>query len=292
MRVLTCPGFEPLMSNLVPFKVLLRLIAMGYLLTLAFSSSAAVSNPIVVESRSDTEQPFRAPVIDKEPISGSENQYQLQLLQQDLLELRGMVEELNHELQLMKNRQEDRYLELDRRFEDFRRQSGQSVTPLPTGTTTGVEQTTTNNEVKQSAETSTTLKPLAGDAEKVLYDTSLELIRNRQYEQAIKQLQAVISRYPNGEYAPNAYYWLGEVYAAMPEPDYEMARQSLAQVISFFPDNRKVPDAAFKLGKVYNLMGDCARARDILEQVIKQNQGKTVAKLAETYLREKVTCDN
>jgi tol-pal system protein YbgF len=273
------------MSKTSAFIVSLKLVAVGGLLAMAISTSAEVQNPIVVESRGDGEKPFRSPVVETEPISGMENQYQLQLLQQDVLEIRGLVEELSPELQVMKSRQEDRYLELDRRFEDFRRQSGKSVAAMEVAPPESVDQLHTRPQSSVPVATS-------GDSEKVLYDTSLELIRNRQYEQAIKQLQQVISRFPDGDYAPNAYYWLGEVYAAMPNPDYEMARQSLAQVISFFPDNRKVPDAAFKLGKVYNLMGDCARARDILEQVIQQNQGKTVAKLAETYLREKVVCEN
>ncbi len=279
------------MSKIIAFIVPLQLIATGFLLTLAVSSSAEVNNPIAVESRSDGEAPFRSPVVETQALSGMENQYQLQLLQQDVLELRGLVEELNHELQMMKSRQEDRYLELDRRFEDFRKQAGKGLPEGGAVPTEGADQIGAVSSDAAAAVIAPAVS-LTESSEKALYDTSLELIRNRQYEQAIKQLQEVISRYPAGEYAPNAYYWLGEVYAAMPNPDYELARQALAQVISFFPDNRKVPDAAFKLGKVYNLMGDCARARDILEQVIQQNQGKTVAKLAETYLRDKVVCEN
>jgi tol-pal system protein YbgF len=281
------------MSNLHSFLVPLQVIALGYLLTQVINSHAEQSipvNPIVVESLSEEEKPFRAPIVEDQPISGIENQYQVQILQQELLELRGLVEELDHELQLMKRRQEDRYLELDKRFEDFRKSAGRTTVPAAGGSLSGIETAGTGNESTSSFDNTKRAAQPGGDSEKSLYDTSLELIRNRQYELAIQQLNIVISKYPSGEYAPNAYYWLGEVYAAMPDPDYEMARQSLAQVISFFPEHRKVPDAAFKLGKVYNLMGDCARSRDILTQVIQQHQGKTVAKLAETYLREKVEC--
>jgi tol-pal system protein YbgF len=123
-------------------------------------------------------------------------------------------------------------------------------------------------------------------SEKEMYDTALELIRNRQYDVAITQLQAVIDGYPSGDYAPNAYYWLGEVYAANPQPELEKAQQALAQVISSYPGHRKVPDAAFKLGKVYHLMGDCDKSRDLLSQVADQQQGKTVGKLAASYLSD------
>jgi TolA-binding protein len=102
----------------------------------------------------------------------------------------------------------------------------------------------------------------------------------------------MIAQYPDGSLAPNAYYWLGEVYAAKPQPDYEAARKALAQVITFFPEHRKVPDAGFKLGKVYHLMGDCVRAKELLERVMDQNPGKSVSKLAETYLRDNIGACN
>lgn len=231
--------------------------------------------------------PFQEPIEENGDLSpgavtagmeGIESQYQLQLLQSEVMELRGLVEELTFNFERMRGMQEDRYLELDKRFQSLR-QGG-----VDTGGTNVRQGATDPNNATGSIQPS-------GQAEKTLYETALELIRNRQYDLAITQLREVIAQYPEGTYAPNAYYWLGEVYAAKPDPDYEKARQALAQVISFFPDHRKVPDAAFKLGKVYNLMGDCARATDILNQVIEQHRGKSVSKLAESYLRDNVNCE-
>jgi tol-pal system protein YbgF len=222
--------------------------------------------------------PFQTPVeeVTESPAGGIEGQYQLQLLQNEVMELRGLMEELNHQIERMQATQEDRYLELDGRFQDLLEERGTGGGGSNVGSGAGPVLATGGT---------------AGQDEKTLYETALELIRNRQYELAITQLQAVIAQYPDGGYAPNAYYWLGEVYAAKPEPDYDNARKALAQVITFFPDHRKVPDAAFKLGKVYHLIGDCDRATDLLNEVIEQQQGKSVAKLAESYLRDKVRCE-
>ena len=129
-------------------------------------------------------------------------------------------------------------------------------------------------------------------SEKDLYETTQVLIRNRQYEMAITQLEALIVRFPDGDYTANAYYWLGQVQAAKTNPDFEKARQALAQVISYFPEHSKVPDAAYALGKVYYKLGDCDRGTDLLQQVIDQYPDKSAAKLAENYLRESVNCDN
>ncbi len=228
---------------------------------------------------SSEEVVFQAPVEDDVApgMEGIETQYQLQLLQQEVQELRGLVEELTYQLERLRDTSEDRYLELDSRVQSL----------IATGVTHGnvggadidIADVTAEPEIVSGSQN-----------EKALYETALELIRNRQYDLAITQLQAVIAQYPNGDFTANAYYWLGEVYAAKPEPDYENARQALAQVITFFPDNRKVPDAAFKLGKVYHLMGDCDRAAELLNQVAREHKGKSVAKLAEAYLRDKVNC--
>ncbi len=232
----------------------------------------------VAESQSVTSRPavsYRPPIEDQDQGRESiETQYQVQLLQQEVMELRGLVEEQRFEINRLKTNADERYLELDSRLQQILRTSNGQATL----------------ETSESPQ-----KPVIEKGtrdEKSLYDTSLELIRNRQYDLAITQLQSLISRYPDGEYAPNAYYWLGEVYAAKPVPDLEKARTALAQVISFFPDHRKVPDATFKLGKVHYLLGDCTRAKQILEQVISRNEGKSVAKLAEDYLRDTVRCAN
>lgn len=292
-------NFRPLFSSY--FSGVFRLFLMGdtpFLFLLLFIAAIsltvqAAQNPIVVESLTAEPSasttavsemvPYQMPIEEDSTsgVDGLEGQYLLQLLQRDVMELRGLVEELTYQIKKMRATQEDRYLELDGRFQDLRQEMGNRKAGPYDGAVV--------NEFEPGPDSH------AGESrrqdEKTLYETALELIRNRQYDLAITQLQAVIAQYPDGSYAPNAYYWLGEVYAAKPEPDYDNARQALAQVITFFPEHRKVPDAAFKLGKVYHLIGDCDRATDILNQVIKQQKGRSVAKLAESYLRDKVNCE-
>jgi tol-pal system protein YbgF len=261
---------------------------MGFLLASSATGSVLAQSPIEVTAIGDQaeEVPFRQPLVEEGSSDAMEDLYAQQLLQREVQELRGTIEELTRDLDEIKARQADRYQDLDRRLEDLRlvlnegRNEGRIATSPPR------ETLSTSPAADQDSAQNVDIK-----GEKALYDTALELIRNRQYEAAVEQLQVVIAHYPEGSYAPNSYYWLGEVYAAMPEPQYEKARQALAQVISFFPDNRKVPDAAFKLGKVYHLMGDCDRATELLNSVVQQYQTKAVAKLAESYLKDKVDCE-
>ena len=252
-----------------------------FLILLTSQMASAESSPVAIESRgidSASELPFRRPVSEDPEMAGIEREYQMQLLQQEVQELRGIVELLQYELAELKVREEERYLELDARYQHVRQIMG--------GTAPVINPDDLAIDVADASEMA------AAPSVKKLYDTGLELIRNRQYDQAVIQLKSVIDQFPEGAFAANAYYWLGEVYAAKPEPNYEEARQALTQVITFFPSHRKVPDAAFKLGKVYHLMGDCVRATELLNQVVEQHSGKSVSKLAETYLKDKVNCEN
>jgi tol-pal system protein YbgF len=235
---------------------------------------SAAQSPVPVESR-ESVVTYQPPIEEEVASGGMENQYQQQLLQQEVMELRGLVERLQHELSRLKSIQDDRYLELDARLQQVLKANVQVPEPV----------------AEDPGETAVSVID-ENLSEKDLYETTQVLIRNRQYEMAITQLEALIDRFPDGEYTANTYYWLGQVQAAKTNPDFEKARQALAQVISYFPDHSKVPDAAYALGKVYYTLGDCERATDLLQQVMDQYPGKTAAKLAENYLRESVNCDN
>jgi len=238
---------------------------------------SAAQSPVPVESR-EVVVSYQPPIETESTLGSMENQYQLQLLQQEIMELRGLVEQLQHEFSRLKSIQDDRYLELDARLQRALKANVSAPQPF----------------AEDLGETAVAAVVVADEnlAEKELYETIQVLIRNRQYEMAITQLEALIVRFPDGEYTANTYYWLGQVQAAKTNPDFEKARQALAQVISFFPEHSKVPDAAYALGKVYYKLGDCERATDLLQQVINQYPKKSAAKLAGSYLRESVNCDN
>ena len=272
------------MENFRPFTngVLSRLLFIATLVHIPFLFAQKISPITVEESTSSTSaaprtEPF-IPPIEKYSEDAIEDQYQIQILQHEVMQLRGLVEEFTYRLNRMRDTQDKRYLELDARFQGMDAKLNNLSLPAKPAPVDVAPVTVVPNAVDIQDE-------------KTLYDTAQELIRNRQFDLAISQLKAVITQHPDGAYTPNAYYWLGEVYIAKLDPDLEGARQALEQVIQFFPEHRKVPDAAFKLGQVYNLMGDCVRARDLLEQVVELHQGKSVATLSESYLRDKVSCE-
>ena len=102
---------------------------LAVLLTLACFSGACFSvtalgqslTPVVdLNSQSDSAQNMDSTTnVDGAVNAGQaagDRYYQMQVLQQEVQMLRGMVEELNHELQQLKQRQMDDYLDIDRRL--------------------------------------------------------------------------------------------------------------------------------------------------------------------------------
>ncbi len=96
--------------------------------------------------------------------------------------------------------------------------------------------------------------------------------------------------YPAGMYAPNAYYWLGELYLVVQPPDLESSRQAFTMLLSQYPDNSKAPDALYKLGKVQCMKGNREKAKEYLDQVISRygSTNSSAVKLAREFNYE--TC--
>jgi tol-pal system protein YbgF len=120
------------------------------------------------------------------------------------------------------------------------------------------------------------------------YSAAYALVQGRKFDQAIPAFQQLLQRYPDGEYAANAHYWLGELYLVKQPPDLEASRQSFALLLSQYPDNSKAPDALYKLGKVQFLKGNREKAREYLDLVIKQYEGtnNAVVKLARDFIAQ------
>ncbi|MDH3642890.1 MAG: hypothetical protein OES38_12390, partial [Gammaproteobacteria bacterium] len=144
----------------------------------------------------------------------SEIFYQLQVLQQEVQELRGTVEEQSHQLNRVARDQKEQYIDLDRRVAALRNNSAAPAISTSTSSAPG--------NVAVPATTAAT------GSERDAYTGAFNLMKNRQFEESTDAFNKLIVDYPNGQFTPNAFYWLGELYLAKSE--HEKARQSFAQV--------------------------------------------------------------
>ena len=199
----------------------------------------------------------------------SELFYRIQVLQQDLKDLRGTIEEQSYLIKRLERSQKEQYLDLDNRLVQL---GGADL-----------ESRTAQTEDKESSEEATTLlnEVPEFDNEREAYQYAFDLMRNRQYQESLAGFEEIIVAFPNGQYTPNAFYWIGELYLA--QGDNEKSRQSFIQVISLYPDHQKVPDAMYKLGVVYFALGDNQSALRYLGQVQQEYPNSSAAGLAARY---------
>lgn len=202
----------------------------------------------------------------------SEQYYQMQILQDEVRTLRGMFEEVNYQLQQIKQRQMDDYLDLDRRIlllTNAQNGSGDNAVGIDTTTNPAVVdgQTTENNLSVDPATVAVDPAEIKAD-----YDNATQLLlKNRDLEGAVIALGEHINKYPQSPYVANAHYWLGEIYDVRQQTD--LAVQSFSTVVEDFGDHNKAMDARFKLGKLYHKLGNTKRAKSLLKEAAKSNGG-------------------
>jgi len=222
---------------------------------------------------------------------------QVQELQDEVRTLRGRLEEQERELDNLKQRQRDQYLDLDQRISDQRNSlpvsSSQPVAgaraepvPAPAEDLPEVrEPMQTSSEVIPVAAPKTESESVATAAmdEKAAYDKAFQALKELRYADAAEGFQDFVEKYPNSEYADNAQYWLGESYYVT--RNYDIALVAFQRLMDRFPDSPKVPDALLKIGYTHYELKQWDSALAALTQVQKNYPDTTLARLAESRLR-------
>ena len=250
-------------------------VAFGFLCTSSFASADAV---LVVSDKKD-----KSNVLISRPFNGKAGQAvnvankdqasaqwalinQIEQLQQEVQQLRGVVEEQAYMLEQFKKSSRDRYLDLDRRISQL------SAAPSKSSAKVSISDKDVAPPVK------------ASKGEKVIYQQAQKNIKAKRFPKAISLLNQLLSEYPDGAYVSNAYYWLGEVNLALPTPNYQDAEIYFLKLLQRDAKHRKAPAALFKLGKLYDLTGQAALAEKYLGRVLQQYPQSGAASLARKYL--------
>ena len=217
---------------------------------------------------------------------------QIQTLQQEVAELRGLVEELSHQVNRLASDQQAQYRDLDGRIVALRGGAAAPVVEptsgpplIPSNPAQAAPGTAAAPAVGANPGAAGTGAAATGaPGEREAYAAAFELMRARKFPEATAAFERFVQGYPNSGYTANSFYWLGELHLA--QNAFEPARQAFTQVINLYPDSQKMPDALYKLGVVHHRIGDVTRAREFLNRVISQYPGAPAAALAQTYIAE------
>jgi tol-pal system protein YbgF len=242
---------------------------------------------------------------------------QVQELQDEVRMLRGRLEEANTEIENLKRRQRDQYLDLDQRISDLR--NGQPVQPAgaahsgaaPSGAAAAAQPGPTQEppiapsepsaaaadvpEVRPPMESDSAVTGIAqpqvqsqaatgsAEDEKAAYDRAFQALKELRYADAAEEFQSFLSQYPNSEFADNAQYWLGESYYVT--RNYDIALTAFQDLLDRFPESSKAPDALLKVGYTHYELEQWDSARAALTQVQELYPDSTLSRLAENRLR-------
>jgi len=218
----------------------------------------------------------------------------LDQLQSELQELRGEMELLGRDVSVLKQRQRDLYLDIDRRLRRLELGTTNGTPPAavpaePVATTettpaAATVDTTTPAAVTPPVSETEVPKPAVDPLqEQSSYQAAFELLKEGRYEESIQSFSAFIELYPSGSYADNAQYWLGE--ANYVTRDFAISVAEFRKVLELYPSSPKVPDAMLKLGYAYYEMQNWAEARATLTDLRQKYPSSTAARLAANRLK-------
>ena len=203
----------------------------------------------------------------------------VQQLEADVRMLTGLLEEATQALRALEAQSLERYVDLDRRLSVGARPQEENVATAGPGSNIPASGESPGNTQSERAGE-------AEEGEEAAYRAAYELVREREFDTAVSAFMEFLSDYPFGRYAPNAHYWLGELYLVIDPPDPELARQNFKLLLDQYPADQKVPDALYKLGRVQFIKGNRQRSREYLDEVIREYPSHAAAQLARQFLLE------
>ncbi|MEM8594641.1 MAG: outer membrane protein assembly factor BamD [Pseudomonadota bacterium] len=222
-----------------------------------------------------------------------EQRLEIQTLQQELMRLQGSIEQYVHRLAI---------LETD--VAALKAKAVQQVAPAPQPEVEEPQATlapTVQSFAAASAQAdaeAASVKPVVekvakkvevaadngGDLE--AYQEAFNAIKAKKYKSAERQLKDYLTLFPQGEYAPNAHYWLGELNWISQK--HKTASKYFSAVIKQYPSSVKYDDARYKMAIIHNRAGEHTKAKALLKLL--NNNSKTkerIKKLSTAFWNKK-----
>jgi len=175
-------------------------------------------------------------------------------LRSEIAALRGQIEVLMNELANAQKRQQDFYIDLDKRL--------RALEPKKL-TVEGREVTIVQSEQRS-------------------FDAAMSLYKAGQYANAASAFTAFTLNYADSVFASQAQYWLGNSFYA--QRDCKNTIAALQTLLKNYPDNAKVPDAMLNIAACQLDLKDKKESRKTLMAVIAKFPGTDAAQAAKNRL--------
>lgn len=193
---------------------------------------------------------------------------QLEALQNEVRQLRNLVDMQANELKQLQTRTDDVGQDLDRRLRRVERGGPSAGAPVKEG-------------APPAAIAPSITAPPSGN-EQQDYEAAFQLMKRGDYAAASQAFRAFIIKYPTSTLADNAQYWVAE--SNYFTRNFQLALKEFLTVIEKYPESGKVPDAMLKAGYTCYELGDWAAARKYLGGIVTRYPNTRLARSAQSRL--------
>ncbi len=242
----------------------------------------------------------RATALDEDAVKALTD---FEAIQEEVRQLRSLLEEQQYELENLTKRQRAFYDDLDQRLRARERgdteavavtgQSGASegggatppldatLPPLPPAAQPGAP-----SGGAESVTVSSWSERERGNVaeEQAAYDAAFDALKRGRYGEAVAGFQGVLRDYPASQLADDAQYWIAEAHYVTRE--FEPALIGYRAVVDGYAGSQRVPEALLKIGYLQYELGAYDNARETLNQLIERFPGTAVAMSADTRLKK------
>ncbi len=234
-----------------------------------------------------------------------DNRAMLEMIQQvdelsdEISQLNGAIEQQGYDIENIKKRQRELYLDIDRRLRDLESGAaaqaavGPATVPpveIPSTPSSGSEQpalTDTTPEITPEPAPESTPSTTASvsqtpsvtqSEERAAYQAAFDTLKEGRYKKAKTELKTFLGKFPASSYAGNAQYWLGEAHYVT--RNFDQGIVEFKNVLDNYPTSNKVPDAMLKLGYTFYELKQFTEAKQILAELRQKYPQSTAARLA------------
>ena len=165
----------------------------------------------------------------------------IEVLEEEIRDLRNILEENSILVDRSLELQQQRYLDLDARILEISKISSEKLSSV--------------DEEAQYLDTE----------EKELFKSALILFEESRFAEALEIFSQIIITFPDGSFTADAYFWSGELFLA--QEMFEDAKLSFKNVVDNFYQHSRTPDSLFKLGEIYRIEGDIERSLGFYDKV-------------------------
>jgi len=200
---------------------------------------------------------------------------QVSALRAEVASLRGDLEQLQQQLEQEREASKNQYIDTDGRLQRL-----EGGAPAASSASAKPPVAVVDRPPSVHGDRGTLAQ---GGGERSAYQAAFDTLKSGQYVESARQFQAFLAQFPDGSYAPNALYWLGESYYVT--QNYELAQQQFQALLQRYPTHDKASAALLKLGLAQYGAKQYDAAEATLAAVIQQYPGTDVATTATDRLQ-------